>query len=69
MDTIYYCPECYHKVGKYGFVKSGRKRVQRYSCFKCLRTTMTPLTAEQVADEVIAHKFAQAVQNKQERDS
>ena len=61
-NPIYYCPECYHKVGKYGFVKSGRKRVQRYSCFKCLRTTMKPLTAEGVT----AHKFAQAVQKKQE---
>lgn len=43
-----YCPECFTKMGKSGHMASGRKKVPRWACSKCLRTSTRPLTAEEV---------------------
>lgn len=45
-----YCPECFHQMGRHGRIISGRKRVQRWLCSNCLRTTVKPLTAEEVSE-------------------
>jgi transposase-like protein len=38
------CPECFkEKLYKSGFVMSGRKKVQRYTCNSCYRTTIKPI--------------------------
>lgn len=38
------CPECHKEtLHKMGFVISGRRKVQRYMCNACYRTTMKPL--------------------------
>jgi len=38
------CPECNKEsLHKMGFVISGRRKVQRYMCNACYRTTMKPL--------------------------
>jgi transposase-like protein len=34
------CPECKSKMIKNGIVFSGRKKVQRYLCSKCGRTSV-----------------------------
>lgn len=34
------CSECNHAMHKAGFIWSGRRKVQRYKCNKCGRTTV-----------------------------
>jgi transposase-like protein len=34
------CPDCGNPMHKSGFAWSGKKRVQRYKCNKCGRTTI-----------------------------
>lgn len=34
------CPECGNRMGKSGFVWSGRNKRVRMRCYKCGRTTM-----------------------------
>jgi len=38
------CPECLKEtLYKSGFAMSGRKKVQRYTCNSCYRTTVKPV--------------------------
>jgi len=39
-----YCPECGHLMGAAGTANSGRNRVPRWRCSKCLRTTIKPIS-------------------------
>ena len=53
MDIVN-CPGCGKKMGKAGFVWSGKKKVQRWRCFGCGKLTMKIPHPEEVVGNIPA---------------
>lgn len=62
-DQPRYCPECFHQMGRHGRIISGRKRIQRWLCSQCLRTTVNPLTANELIENQKAQQEKQKVKH------